>query len=291
MFETLSMLENSIVAFSDAMRVLAADVQNFQSNGYKQTRYTFTSIYSDAIARVGTASTGTAGSSNVQSFAAGVMLLPMGLDFSQGGLQAGGRLNAAVSGQGLFTMKPENSSNFVYTRASDFVFAADGTLVDVYGRKVMGFKRTNGTTDTSNMTEIKLDPDTVDLSDVGFEDDGLLVTNFNARKTARENDETVPEGEELFQLALADVPNPSSLESVVGNAYKTTINSGEPARYGVAGQASFGDVVGATVESSNVNPAETTIVGIQLQRGYNIVQSALTMINKMLTSFTSAVNS
>ena len=45
MFETIEMIENSIVSYADAMKILAGDVQNFQADGYKQTRYSFVSIF------------------------------------------------------------------------------------------------------------------------------------------------------------------------------------------------------------------------------------------------------
>jgi hypothetical protein len=83
-------------------------------------------------------------------------------------------------------------------------------------------------------------------------------------------------------LALGRVPNPSQMELGQGNAFNTTVESGEMTR-GTSDADGFGNVVGGSTESSNVNPAETTIQGIQLQRGYNAIQAALTMTNRFLT--------
>lgn len=293
MFQTLQMIEGSIQSYSEAMRLLASDVQAFQSDGYKQSRYTFVSLYTQQINRMGGGAGLNRGAFNTQRVSQGVMLSPLGFNWSQGGLRPAEPTNAAVVGSGLFVLKPDNLNDFVYTRASDFVFTADGTLVDTFGRKVMGYKvDEDGTVDKSTLSAITVDPDEQDITDLGFEDSGALVTNFAARKSARESqDESdVPDGEVLFQLALAKVPNPSLLTAHSGNTYRTNAGSGEVLRYDVSGATGFGEIRGGFAESSNVDPAETTIIGIQLQRGYNAVQSALTLISSTLSKFLSAID-
>ena len=144
----------------------------------------------------------------------------------------------------------------------------------------------NGVADKSELVDIQLDPDTYNIADVGFEDGGILTTNFQAREAAQENGDSesaLPEGEETFQLALGFVPNPSQMQSGQGNTFTTNLKSGSISYFGVSDEQSLGNVLGASAESSNVNPAETTIVGIQLQRGYNATQGALQMTNKFLT--------
>ena len=73
------------------------------------------------------------------------------------------------------------------------------------------------------------------------------------------------------------------MELSQGNAFTLTLRSGEVSYYGVSEEFNLGSVVGASAESSNVNPAEVTVTGIQLQRGYNATQAALTMTNRFLT--------
>lgn len=291
MFETLNMLENSVVAYGDALRGLATDVQNFQTAGYKSTRASFVSMFTQEMSRVGGDTAGRPGASNVQSISQGTVFRTMGFDFSQGGLIAGDPLNAGIAGNGLFVMKPDNLNDFIYTRASDFVFAADGTLEDTFGRKVMGFKVKNGVVDKTSMAPITVDPSKYDLNDVGFETGGVLTTNYSARQAALEaGDGNVPAGESLFQLALADVPAPSQMDQYQGNAFRTNIRSGDPLSFGVSEDGGLGTVVGGQYEGSNIDPAEKTIVGIQYQRGYNAVQAMLNLINRALSSFISIVD-
>ncbi|MGA0241479.1 MAG: flagellar basal body rod C-terminal domain-containing protein [Candidatus Marinamargulisbacteria bacterium] len=279
------MLQNSISATSQAMTMLSSDAQAFQTDGYKQQRYTFSSIFNSQVNAVG-GRYGRFGGAHHQTMNQGVTLIPMGYDMSQGGIRIAQPLNAAISGQGFFVMQAQNSGQQVYTRASDFIFSADGSLIDVFGRKVKGYRIVNGVADKSQMVDIKVDPSTTNLSDVGFEEKGILTTNYQARANARDTGETAanfPEGDPLFQLALADIPNPSQMELTQGNAFSVTMKSGSVSYYGTADESRLGSVIGGSVESSNVNPAETTVTGIQLQRGYNATQAALTMTNRFLT--------
>ena len=285
MFNALPMLQNSIAATSQAMTLLSADAQAFQTDGYKQSRYSFSSIFNSEVQSVGGRS-GRYGGAHNQTMSQGITLIPMGYDMSQGGIKTAKPLNSAINGQGFFVLQAENSSQHLLTRASDFIFAADGSLIDIFGRRVKGYKMVNGKPDKSELIDIVLDPKEFNLADVGFEEKGILTTNYQARKIARDDGtaiENFPAGEQTFQLALANVPNPSQMEQGQGNTFVTTLKSGSVTFYGVSDEENLGNVVGSSSESSNVNPAETTIVGIQLQRGYNATQAALTMTNRFLT--------
>ncbi len=285
MFNAIPMIQNSISATSQAMELLSADAQAFQTDGYKQTRYSFASVFNREVQSMG-GRFGRYGGGHNQTMSQGVTLIPMGYDMSQGGIKTAEPLNAAINGQGFFILQAENSSQHLLTRASDFIFAADGSLMDIFGRKVKGYKMVNGQPDKSQLVDIKLDASTDNLADVGFEENGILTSNYQARLSARSNGESIenlPEGNQLFQLALGFVGNPSQMTQGQGNTFTTSLKSGSISFYGVSSEQNLGNVIGGSSESSNVNPAETTIVGIQLQRGYNATQAALTMTNRFLT--------
>ena len=291
MFNSIPMIQNSITATSEAMSILASDAQAFQTDGHKQLKYAFTPIYNSMI-HGGGGQYNTYGVGSNTTMAQGVTLIPMGYDMSQGGIKSAGPLNAAIDGSGFFVLEEQSGSQqYALTRASNFIFSADGTLTDVFGRKVKGYPIVNGVADKSRMVPIQLDPNQYNLADVGFEDNGVLTTNYQARLAAsKSNEELLQEGSATFQLAIATVPNPSQMRSVQGNAFVTTLNSGNVSHYGVSNDATGGRVIGGSSESSNVNPAETTIKGIQLQRGYNAVQAALTMANRFITQIMEVVS-
>ena len=128
----------------------------------------------------------------------------------------------------FFILQADNSSQHLLTRASDFIFAADGSLIDVFGRKVKGYKMVNGKPDKTQLVDIKLDPNNTNLSDVGFEENGVLMSNYQQRKAAIDNGtstEELPEGEQLFQLALGYVPNPSQMTQGQGNTFTVSLKS------------------------------------------------------------------
>jgi flagellar basal-body rod protein FlgG len=292
MFNALPMLQNSISATSDAMNILSANAQAFQTDGYKQLKYSFASLFSAEMKSVGGRHTRNGASFN-QNVPQGVTLIPMGLDMSQGGIRTGQALNSAIDGQGFFLLQEANKSQFLLTRASEFIFSADGTLIDVFGRKVKGYKMVNGKPDKSQLVDIKIDPNSSNLSNVGFESNGILTSNYQARKGAIDsgsNKENLPEGTAYFQLALGYVGNPSQMDQTQGNAFKTTLNSGSISYFGISGENNLGKVIGGSIESSNVNPAEVSITGIQLQRGYNATQAALTMTNRFLSQIIEVVS-
>jgi flagellar hook protein FlgE len=265
MFHSLSMIQNSIAATSQAMAILSSNAQAFQTDGYKQQTFTFTAMFQHQLHGFYAS-----GSGGARSLSQGVSLVSMGYDMSQGGIKKSGPLNAAIKGPGFFILEGSIVERYVLTRASDFIFSANGTLCDIFGRKVKGYRIVDGTVDQSVLVDIKLDT-TVTISDVRIQEEGMIYSSAG--------EDTQP----VYQLAMARVSNASQMAQVQGNAFRPTINSGPITAYGVSGDPLFGQVSGGFSESSNVNPAELTIMGIQLQRGYQAIQAALTMSNRFLT--------
>lgn len=283
MFNVLHNMKTVISQTGTMMTSLANDTQAFQVNGHKQSRFAFASLYTTAIQSVSRSGNRMYSSPTSLSMPGGIGLVQMGYDMSQGSIRRGDYLNAAIQGNGFFLIQNQNSYQQLLTRASDWVFSADGTLSDVFGRRVKGYRMVNGVADTSELVDIVLDPNTYNLGDIGFEGDGILTTNYAARAAFDSNsDEEMPEGEALYQLAVASVPNPSQMKQVTGTAFSVTTQSGSISSIGVSGEDANGSVIGGSVESSNVNPSENAIEAIQLQRSYQAQQSVLTLANKFL---------
>jgi flagellar hook protein FlgE len=289
MLDVLAQTKNSIQAYTDAMKIMSSNIQNFQTEGFKTVNYSFQTIFSSSIFE-GNSSSIDSGGNEPFNIAQSMHLIPQGIDFTQGSLGTGKQLNAAITGQSLFVIK-NDSSSFQYKRNSDFTIDGQGYLVDSLGRKVMGYKMSQtGDVNKGELSEIKMDSSSVDLGDVGFESNGILTTNYTARKSAIDKkDQTIPEGTALYQLALARFNNPQKLTIGAGGAFKATAASGPPIEYGVSNDKGFGQVYGGYTENSNVDASAMAIEGLQLQRGYNAVQSAMTMINKLLQDFVRAV--
>ncbi|NQY73370.1 MAG: flagellar hook basal-body protein [Candidatus Margulisbacteria bacterium] len=292
MLDIIYSLSNSITGYTEAIRTLTLDVQNFQTAGYKKTDADFSSLFTRAVGIPGGSSYGGFGWSNSVTLNQGSAYVVRGHNFTQGGLVEQPGLSAAILGvASLFVVTHPNSRKKQFTRSSNWLFDSNGSLRDTQGRQVMGYHMVNGVADKSALVPISIDPENIDLTDLGFESGGILRTNYQARKAALDSGESeLPPTEDLFQLGLARFANPNGLRSASGDSYVESPISGPVSGFGVSGEAKFGEVFGGFVEASNVDPAEVSIEGTQLQRGYNAVQGMLTMVNRILQSFIQSVS-
>ena len=327
MFAVLSMLEDTVGSYQLSLSLLSAKAANFNTPGYKQPEYSFTTLFTQAIHNQGSvAARGTdKSSSNKVNIGQGMQLIIMGFDMSQGADRSGVKTDAYISGDGFFVMEAAGAAGAEnhYTRAGRFNWTSDGQLIDVLGRKVKGYRRrpvrdaagqlvqdgngnlTYETAFDEGLQTIQVDPSTVatsdgspgTLSDVGITDQGIITTEWSRVTNSSTNSElssNVPP-EEKWQLAIATFSNPEKLESLPsGNGFRISASSGDPiggvGSPGVAGQGLAGSVTGGIFEGSNVDPAKVSVEGIQLQRGYNGVQSAITIVAKFLSNYMSMID-
>jgi flagellar hook protein FlgE len=70
-----------------------------------------------------------------------------------------------------------------------------------------------------------------------------------------------------YKIPLANVPSPDNLASVSGNAYQTTIASGQPT-IGTAGAEGFGSIESSSLENSTVDLATELTQMIEAQSAY-----------------------
>lgn len=72
---------------------------------------------------------------------------------------------------------------------------------------------------------------------------------------------------QLYMVALANVPSPTNLTPVTGTLYQRSAESGD-INVGAAGSEGFGSVIASSLEQSNVDIAEELTNMIQAQRSY-----------------------
>lgn len=120
--------------------------------------------------------------------------------------------------------------------------------------------------DISDMTQLATDFQVQDvevngnapasIEKVDFSNDGIVYARYTDGSTKA-----------LYKIAVANVTSPDQLQSLTGNVFQTTEDSG-PATLGFANQGSNGSIVSGAVESSNVDIAEELTTMIQSQRNY-----------------------
>jgi flagellar hook protein FlgE len=100
--------------------------------------------------------------------------------------------------------------------------------------------------------------------------DGTIVATFTNGQTTK-----------VGQLAIAIFNAQDGLRHMGGNFFGQTIASGQPS-IGAAGTGGRGDVVGGTLEQSNVDIASELTQLIVAQRGFQANSRVITSINQTL---------
>jgi len=123
------------------MDVIANNVANVNTPGYKSSRVTFQEVFSQTLrgASMPTGlSTSERGGMNPMQVGLGVAVASTDTIHTPGNLQPTSRLtDVAIEGQGFFVVTDGNQR--VYTRVGNFGTDGDGILVDYDGRKVLGW--------------------------------------------------------------------------------------------------------------------------------------------------------
>ncbi len=284
MLDLYKSIQNSIGGLNSALRIAISNADNFNTPGFKYTTASFTSIYNQSITS-GTEST------NPVTIGGSMTLGSTNTDFSQGNISIGTALDSAIVGEGFLILSKSGtefteSSPKVFTRLGRFkVDFANQFLTDTFGRKVFGYKvDANGNPVSRTLVPLQTDGNT----DVGFTAGGILVTNFQKNKDdiasgVNPPTATVP----LYRLALTTFTNKQGLIPVEGTAYSTTQASGQPLEPGSAEEGPYGNILGSSLESSNIDVARIALDMALLNRGYSAVQGLVDDLNKILSGLIS----
>lgn len=295
MFDLLRQAKGSIETYTNALRTHVSNLNNSNTEGYKAIQYTFKSVFENTL-NLGFGTTNNRSATNPSQLGGQGVLAEIRSDFSQGKLVEGNNLDIAISGNGLFPLYSPRERETVYSRNGRFAVSADSSsIVDTSNRNLLGWKiGSDGTPDTSVLVKM----DITDKSDLGWSDDGILEAGFQAAADAVSFNEsnptatvTVPDVEQLYQLALVDFPNPSGLERVDGTAFRPSDGSGVPQNPALPGDAGLGSITGGSFESSNVFESGETIDALGIQRAMGASLSALQLVNKELQEIIQAIAS
>lgn len=110
------------------------------------------------------------------------------------------------------------------------------------------------------------------VKSVGFSQTGSLIATLDSGEEA-----------EIAQLALADFKSPDGLERMGNNLFRETTESGT-ADIAKAGTVGRGEIVGSSLESSTVDPANEFVKMIQIQQGYKAGSQVIQAANELLTA-------
>jgi flagellar basal-body rod protein FlgG len=241
------------------VEVIANNIANLTTTGYKRQRVEFQDMLYEHIRRIGT-QTSTQGN-----------ILPVGVDLgsgvkvvgtpriiTQGTLTpTGGQLDLAIQGDGYFKIQLPDGT-FAYTRDGSFQLDATGRIVTAQGNVVQP-----AITIPANST-------------------GLTI-NTQGQVSVIPQGSTNPTI--LGQLTVTTFLNEPGLLPIGDNLFTETPASGPPTD-GIAATNGVGSIQQGNLENSNVQPVQEITDLISAQRAYEMNSKVITAADQMLQTVT-----
>lgn len=252
------------------LSVIANNIANASSVGFKQSRATF----GDVFAAGPTQSTKTVAGQ-------GVRLGGITQQFTQGSLQASERtLDLAVAGDGFFVVQGQPPRAVQsYTRNGSFSVNVDREVVDTLGNKVqmLPVDSTTGTVTSTAQADLydfvlpETDPGdpTATLANISVGDDGIVTATYSNGNQ-----------EYVGALALASFAAVEGLRPAGDAHWQSTGESGA-ALINQAGIGPLGLVRSGTLESANIDLTEQLVALIAAQRNFQANAQAIEKANAM----------
>lgn len=254
MIRSLWTAKTGLEAQQVQMDVVANNLANVSTNGFKRSRAVFEDLMYQNLRQPG-AQTGAQG--NLPSgLQVGVGVRPVATErlHNSGSLQqTDNSRDLAINGKGFFqVMLPDG--NFAYTRDGSFQVDQFGQLVTAGGYQI------------SPAVMIPENALSVSISQEGI----VSVVQPGSNQS-----------EPIGQLMLTSFVNETGLQSMGENLYVETTASG-PRMEGMPGMDGMGRLMQGYVETSNVNVVEEMVSMIQTQRAYEINSKAVQTSDEML---------
>lgn len=258
MIRSLWISKTGLDAQQTQMDVIANNLANVSTNGFKRTRAVFEDLLYQKVRQPGAQSSQQTQLPSGLQIGTGVRPVATEKIFTQGNLQqTGNSKDVAIQGAGFFqVLLPDGST--AYTRDGSFQIDSQGQLVTS-----SGFTIQPAITIPSDAESITVGRDgTVSVTQPGS-----------------------PQPTQVGSMLLATFINPAGLESKGENLYGETAASGAP-NNNAPGSNGAGLLSQCYVETSNVNVVEELVNMIQTQRAYEINSKAITTSDQMLQKLT-----
>ena len=239
------------------VQVIANNIANMRTTGYKRQRTEFEDLLYEQVRRVGT-----------QTSAQGNML-PAGIELG-GGVKTVGtprimtqgnllptnkELDVAIRGEGFFRiLLPDGRT--AYSRDGSFEMDAQGRIVTAQGYVVQP-----GFTVPQNARNITINPQ--------GQVSAIIGTDTNPTQ--------------LGQFELANFVNKAGLQSIGDNLYLETPASGTP-QNGTPNTDGYGDLQQGSLEQANVEPVKEISDLIAAQRAYEMNAKVISACGEMLAA-------
>lgn len=237
------------------MRVIANNLANVGTTGFKRDRVDFATLAYQETRVAGQQSTAQTSFAVGLNLGTGVQVNGTSRIESQGELKlTENPLDLALDGPGFFQVELPGGGQTGYTRAGNFSISAEGQLVTSQGYSVT--------------PPIQVPDGT---SAITVAPDGTVSASVAGQAAAVQ----------VGQLQIASFVNPAGLRAIGDNFLVETAASGA-ADAGPAAQQGRGNIRQGFLEASNVNVVEELVQMIEAQRAYEINSKMVSAVDEML---------
>ena len=250
----LHVARTGLDAQSSRMRVIANNLANVNTTGFKRDRATFETLAYQTMTAPGAPASAENRYATGLSLGSGVQMTGTARVNSQGALATTDNpLDLAIEGDGFFQVTMPDGT-IGYTRSGNFNLSSEGVIVTADGLPLQ--------------PQIQV-PEGVTSLTIGS--DGTV-----SAKLAGENEIT-----ELGKIETARFVNSAGLQALGNNLYAETAASGQP-QVGAAGIEGRGALRQGALEGSNVNVVEELVDMIETQRAYEVNSKMISATDEML---------
>ncbi|HPI40595.1 MAG TPA: flagellar basal-body rod protein FlgG [Pseudobdellovibrionaceae bacterium] len=256
MLRSLNTAATGMAAQQSNMDVVANNIANVSTNGFKKSRAEFEDLLYHTQKEPGASTGMNAYSPNGVQVGVGVRNAAVQKDFTMGNaVITKNPLDLQIEGQGFFQVLTSDGQ-IAYTRDGAFKKDPQGRIVDKNGSVLQ--------------PEITIPLETIGL-EIGEQGQVSIITKENQ----------VPQS--IGQITIANFVNPAGLKAVGKNLFIQTSASGQA---GIAnpGQNGTGALSQGQVEASNVNIVEEMVNMITAQRAYETNSKVIQASDQMLQS-------
>lgn len=250
----LHVARTGLEAQDTRMRVIANNLANIGTTGFKRDRADFQTLAYQDTRVAGQQSAGETAYAVGLNLGNGVMVQGTSRISTQGALNTSGNpFDLALDGAGFFQVELPGGQ-LGYTRAGNFTMSAERQLVTAQGYPVQPAIAV-----PEGAQSVTIAPD------------GTVSAILPGDAAPAE----------LGQITVASFANPAGLQAIGDNFLLETAASGA-ADVGAAGEAGRGNIRQGMLEASNVNVVEELIEMIEAQRSYEINSKMISSVDEML---------
>jgi len=250
----LHVARTGLDAQNEKMRVIANNLANVNTTGFKRDRAQFDTLAYQQITAPGAQATDQNKYATGLNLGSGVQLMGTARIDTQGSMQVtGNSLDLAIQGSGFFqVLKPDGTTG--YTRDGSFNRTQDGTVVT---------------------------PDGMALQPPIQIPEGATTITVGADGTVSVTLQGQTESSVVGKIQTVRFTNPSGLQAEGDNLLSETSASGAP-QVGDAGADGRGTIQQGSLEASNVDITEELVDMIETQRAYEVNSKVIKATDEML---------